>query len=66
MPPLRKRVNGRRRNSPPQASTQLIERRSDSGRAANVEQFMGGLRPNHANEIGSVYSKNTWVGFPIS
>src|ERR1051325_7412320 len=54
---------------PPGFDSQLIEKaQSDSGRAANVEQFIRGLAaPNHANEICSIIlTKILGIGFLIS
>src|SRR4029453_5848218 len=54
---------------PPSFHPQLIEKaQSDSGRAADVEQFIRRLAaPNHANEIGSVVlTKILEIGFLIS
>src|SRR4029450_10094414 len=54
---------------PPGFDSQLIKKaQSDSGRAADVEQFIRGLiAPNHANEIGSVVlTKILGIGFLIS
>src|SRR6266513_2001349 len=55
--------------SPPGFHNQLIEKaHSDSGRAADVEQFIRRLAaPNHANEIGSVVlTKILEIAFLIS
>src|SRR4029453_11026828 len=54
---------------PPGFHPQLIEKaQSDSGRAANIEQFIRRLAaPNYANEIGSVVlTKILEIGFLIS